>query len=86
MVNYIEMQIVCVKYVFAFIKTKRSDYFESINEKVPLTIGKTYDVIRKDSFGQYYIKDDTGHERWYNSNRFILIDEERERKLKQLGI
>jgi hypothetical protein len=74
------MKLVCVKYVFG------SDYFESINEKVPLTIGKTYDVIRKDKFGQYYIKDDTGHERWYNSNRFILIDEERERKLKQLGI
>ena len=51
-----------------------------------LTNGKIYDVVGKDNFNQYCIKDDTGNIRWYNSNRFISIEEERDRKLKLLGI
>ena len=50
-----------------------------------LTINKTYEVI-KNSRGQYYIKDNTGEERWYNDNRFKDIATIRKEKLKQLGI
>lgn len=50
-----------------------------------LTINKTYDVI-KESQGQYYIKDNSGEERWYNDNRFKDITTIRKEKLKQLGI
>ena len=50
-----------------------------------LTINKTYEVI-KNSKGQYYIKDNTGEERWYNDNRFKDIATIRKEKLKQLGI
>ena len=50
-----------------------------------LTINKTYEVI-KNSRGQYYIKDNTGEERWYNDSRFKDIATIRKEKLKQLGI
>ena len=50
-----------------------------------LTINKTYEVI-KNSRGQYYIKDNTGEERWYNDNRFKDIATIRKEKLNQLGI
>lgn len=50
-----------------------------------LTINKTYEVI-KNSKGQYYIKDNSGEERWYNDNRFKDIATIRKEKLKQLGI
>lgn len=50
-----------------------------------LTLGKTYDSIEYYN-KKYYIKDDTDYKRWYNTNRFILLEEERARKLKELGI
>jgi hypothetical protein len=50
-----------------------------------LTINKTYEAI-KISKGQYYIKDNSGEERWYNDNRFKDISTIRKEKLKQLGI
>jgi len=50
-----------------------------------LTIDKTYDAI-KISGGQYYIKDNSGDERWYNENRFKDISIIRQEKLNQLGI
>lgn len=62
-----------------------SERLEVINSSHVLTSEKIYDVIQK-SMNQYLIIDDTGNKRWYNINRFILLDEERERKLKQLGI
>ena len=58
---------------------------EVINSSHVLTSDKMYDVIQK-SMNQYLIIDDTGNKRWYNINRFILLEEERARKLKQLGI
>ncbi len=50
-----------------------------------LTINKAYEII-KNSRGQYYIKDNTGEERWYNDNRFKDIATIRKEKLNQLGI
>jgi hypothetical protein len=50
-----------------------------------LTINKTYEAI-KTFRGQYYIKDNSGDERWFNSNRFKDIATIREEKLKQIGI
>jgi len=50
-----------------------------------LTINKTYEAI-KISQGQYYIKDNSNEERWYNDNRFKDISTIRKEKLKQLGI
>jgi ATP-dependent protease HslVU (ClpYQ) peptidase subunit len=55
------------------------------NSSHVLTYNSIYDVIQK-SMNQYLIIDDTGNKRWYNINRFILLEEERARKLKQLGI
>lgn len=50
-----------------------------------LTINKTYEAI-KISQGQYYIKDNSGEERWYNDNRFKDMSIVRQEKLKQIGI
>ena len=50
-----------------------------------LTINKTYEGI-KITQDQYYIKDNSGEERWYNANRFKDIATIRKEKLKQLGI
>lgn len=50
-----------------------------------LTINKTYEVI-ENSQNQYYIKDNSGEERWYNQSRFEDISIIRQKKLKQLGI
>lgn len=50
-----------------------------------ITINKTYEAI-KISQGQYYIKDNSGEERWYNDNRFKDIAIVRQEKLKQIGI
>jgi hypothetical protein len=50
-----------------------------------LTIDKTYETI-KISGGQYYIKDNSGDERWYNENRFKDISIIRQEKLNQLEI
>jgi hypothetical protein len=50
-----------------------------------LTIDKTYEAI-KNFRGQYYIKDNSGDERWYNENRFKDISIIRQEKLNQLGI
>jgi hypothetical protein len=59
---------------------------EIINGPIELlTINKTYEAI-KISQGQYYIKDNSGDERWYNTNRFKDIATIREEKLKQIGI
>jgi len=68
------MKIVCIN---------NSDILNGLIEL--LTINKTYEVI-KNSKGQYYIKDNSGEERWYNDNRFKDITTIREEKLKQLGI
>ena len=50
-----------------------------------LTINKTYEAIEI-SQNQYYIKDNSGDERWYNQNRFKDVAIVRQEKLKQLGI
>lgn len=50
-----------------------------------LTIDKIYDTISI-SMEQFLIIDDSGSKRWYNSNRFISIEEVRDNKLTQLGI
>ena len=50
-----------------------------------LTINKIYDAI-KVSQDQYYIKDNSGEERWYNYNRFKDMAIVRQEKLKQIGI
>ena len=68
------MKIVCIN---------NSDILNGLIEL--LTINKTYEVI-KNSKGQYYIKDNSGEERWYNDNRFKDITTIRKEKLKQLGI
>jgi hypothetical protein len=68
------MKIICIN---------NSDILNGLNEL--LTIDKTYETI-KISQGQYYIKDNSGEERWYNDNRFKDIATIRKEKLKQLGI
>ena len=50
-----------------------------------LTINKTYEAIEI-SQNQYYIKDNSGDERWYNQNRFKDVAIVRQEKLKQIGI
>jgi hypothetical protein len=50
-----------------------------------LTIDKTYETILINE-GQYYIKDNSGDERWYNENRFKDISIIRQEKLNKLGI
>lgn len=50
-----------------------------------LTINKTYEAIEI-SQNQYYIKDNSGDERWYNKNRFKDVAILRQEKLKQIGI
>ena len=50
-----------------------------------LTINKTYEAIEI-SQNQYYIKDNSGDERWYNKNRFKDVAIVRQEKLKQIGI
>jgi hypothetical protein len=50
-----------------------------------LTIDKTYEVV-ENCQGMYYIKDNSGEERWYYYSRFKDISTIREEKLKQLGI
>lgn len=68
------MKIICIN---------NSDILNGLIEL--LTINKTYEVI-KNSKDQYYIKDNSGEERWYNDNRFKDITTIRKEKLKQLGI
>lgn len=68
------MKVVCIN---------NSDILNGLIEL--LTINKTYEVVRE-SKGQYYIKDNSGEERWYNDNRFKDITTIRKEKLKQLGI
>ena len=68
------MKVVCIN---------NSDILNGLIEL--LTINKTYEVVRE-SKGQYYIKDNSGEERWYNDNRFKDITIIRKEKLKQLGI
>jgi hypothetical protein len=50
-----------------------------------LTINKIYEAT-KVSQDQYYIKDNSGEERWYNYNRFKDMAIVRQEKLKQIGI
>jgi hypothetical protein len=50
-----------------------------------ITINKTYDII-KFKKGQYFIKDNSGEERWYNDNRFKDMAIVRQEKLQQIGI
>jgi hypothetical protein len=68
------MKLICIN---------NSDILNGLNEL--LTIDKTYEAI-KISQGQYYIKDNSNEERWYNDNRFKDISTIRKEKLKQLGI
>lgn len=57
-----------------------------INDPIALlTINKTYEAIEI-SQNQYYIKDNSGDERWYNQNRFKDVAIVRQEKLKQIGI
>jgi hypothetical protein len=59
---------------------------EIINGPIELlTINKIYEAI-KVSQDQYYIKDNSGEERWYNYNRFKDMAIVRQEKLKQIGI
>jgi hypothetical protein len=59
---------------------------EIINGPIELlTIDKTYEAI-KISGGQYYIKDNSGEERWYNDYRFKAMYIVRQEKLKKIGI
>jgi len=57
---------------------------DSINDNM-LTLGKTYEVMSDDGV-QYLIKHDVGGHRWFNQSRFITLQEDRQNKLKQLGI
>jgi hypothetical protein len=68
------MKIICIN---------NSEIINGPNEL--LTINKIYEAI-KVSQGQYYIKDNSGEERWYNYNRFKDMAIVRQEKLKQIGI
>ena len=66
------MKLICIN---------NSDILNGLNEL--LTIDKTYEAI-KISKGHYYIKYNSGDERWYNENRFKDISIIRQEKLNQL--
>lgn len=52
-----------------------------------LTVGKTYTVRKYDNrVFDYYIINDRGHEHGVEKELFIDVQEERIRKLKELGI
>lgn len=54
-----------------------------------LTLDKIYNVldIKQDKVVKlYFIKDNIGEKRWFDSNRFIDIADVRQKKLNDLGI
>ncbi len=70
------MKVICIN--------KTSRIFKNL---VNLTPGKTYDVIRKNRFGnQYEIKDDNGIIGWYVDDVVMDLEEWREKQLNEIGI
>jgi hypothetical protein len=49
-----------------------------------LTIGKTYDVIKKDNNGDYWIINDKGEEDWFPEDCFKLLSEYRIKTINKL--
>ena len=71
------MRVVCV------------DNSEIEGHKATLTLGKTYLVLNNPNYWSSVglkIRNDKGGTYCYNQKRFILPDENREKKLKLLGI
>lgn len=58
---------------------------DSVGKLKGLTIGKLYTVTDIDRIG-YRIVDDELRNFWYTKELFHSIDEERERKINELGI
>jgi urate oxidase len=48
-----------------------------------LTKGKTYEVISINDY-EYFIKNDDGGFRWFHQNRFITLEEHRQKQLNKL--
>lgn len=54
-------------------------------DKEELTMYKTYDIISEDVEGMtYLIRNDIGKAYDYNKNRFIILDEWREKQLNEI--
>jgi hypothetical protein len=71
------MKVVCV------------DNSEIEGHKATLTLEKTYVTLNSQNYWSSVgikIRNDKGETYYYNQRRFILSDENRERKLKFLGI
>lgn len=54
-----------------------------------LTVDKIYEVIKvedDEDIKLYFIEDNTGDKRWYDSKRFVDLQEVRNDKLNELGI
>jgi hypothetical protein len=49
-----------------------------------LTIGKTYDIITINEYGDYIIIDDNNHEDWYPNEWFKPLSEIRNEKINKL--
>ena len=60
------------------VKCFKQDIFDK------LTIGKTYDVIKIDDDGNYYIIDDIGYELRYLKEHFKSLSEIRNEKINKL--
>lgn len=62
----------------------RSMFASKISDR--LTLGKQYQVIDFSKFHGYVIEGDDGIVDSFRADRFIRLDEQREQKLKDLGI
>ena len=59
------------------------DNINGIGSKLPITVGKIYDVI-KISDSHYYIFDDKGFQNGYYKYRFIPLKDYRTERLKEI--
>jgi hypothetical protein len=58
-----------------------------LSKSIGITPGKTYEVLLfSDNFKYILIKDDYGFDDWYPKDIFIDVQEERDKKIKQLGL
>ena len=63
------MKVVCIK---------------NIGHEHRLTIGKTYDIITINEYGDYIIIDDEGYKWWFSKERFKPLAEYRNEKIDKL--
>lgn len=57
---------------------------KGIGDKVPMTVGKKYEILSITSDGLIEVISDVGTKTYYLKNRFILLSDFREDKLNKL--